>query len=145
MGVDPAAVPHLKLAAQRCGRNTSLEDLRVLPETWLSYASQFAPPPTELSLSFPGVQVLDRNSCSACQSTLLMFLKRYGNQIFDYFGDQRPVYVAIGKGHEAVAPGTLCLGNCMIDHRQAGPFVPGCPPVASSIQNVLAKNAKPED
>lgn len=141
MGIDPADVPHLRLAAARCGRSTALDNTRITPTDWLSYASTFAPPPQELSLSFPGVQVLDRNSCSACQSTLLMFLKRYGEEIFDYFGEARPVYVAIGKGHEVVAPGTLCLGNCTIAHRQAGPFVPGCPPVASSIQNVLAKNS----
>lgn len=139
MGIDPGEVPHLRLAAERCGRTTAIESVHVAPPDWLCYASKFAPPPTELSLSFPGVIVLDRNSCSACQSTLLMFLERYGNQIFDYFGDARPVNVAIGKGHETIAPGTLCLGNCMIAHRKAGPFVPGCPPVPSSIQDVLAK------
>jgi len=137
MGIDAAEVPHLRLAAQRIGRSASLDGIPVSPEDWRSHASPFAPPPRELSLSFPGVRVLDSNSCSACQSTLLMFLKRYGARIFDYFGDQRPVCVAIGKGHETVAPGTLCLGNCTIAHREAGPFVPGCPPVASVIQNVL--------
>ncbi len=68
-----------------------------------------------------------------------MFLKRYGANLFDYFGSERPVHVAIGKGHQAVQLGTLCLGNCMIEHRQSGPFVPGCPPVASSIHNVLMR------
>jgi uncharacterized protein (DUF362 family) len=142
MGIDPSAVPHLRLAAARMGRSAVVGGIRVLPKDWQSFASPFAPPPTELSLSFPGVQVLDQNSCSACQSTLLMFLKRYGDTLFDYFGEERPVYVAIGKGHEVVKPGTLCLGNCTIQHRKVGQFVPGCPPVASEIQNALDRNAK---
>jgi len=142
MGIDAAQVPHLKLAADRAGRTIDLARIRVSPEHWISFASDFAPPPTELSLNFPGVQVLDCNSCSACQSTLLMFLKRYGNELFDYLGPEQPVYVGIGKGHEEVRPGTLCLGNCMIAHRQSGPFVPGCPPVASAIQSVLERSGK---
>jgi hypothetical protein len=71
-----------------------------------------------------------------------MYLKRYGDSLFDYFGKERPVYVAIGKGHEVVKPGTLCLGNCTLEHRKVGQFVPGCPPVASEIQNALERNGK---
>jgi hypothetical protein len=118
--------------------------LRISPPDWAEHADPFEAPPRELSLNFPGVRVLDENSCSACQSTLLMFLKRYGENIFDYFGEQRPVEIAIGKGHQSVPKGTLCLGNCTIQHRSAGPFVPGCPPVVSTIHNVLT-GAKTKD
>jgi uncharacterized protein (DUF362 family) len=145
MGIDAAQVPHLKLGAHRTQSTIDVNRIRVTPENWASYASKFAPPPAELSISFPGVQVLDRNSCSACQSTLLMFLTRYGDNLFDYFGPERPVHIAIGKGHETVQPGTLCLGNCTISHRKTGPFVPGCPPVASEIHNVLAQRGNDED
>jgi uncharacterized protein (DUF362 family) len=145
MGIDAAQVPHLRLGACRTQSIIDVERIRVTPDNWASYASPFAPPPAELSIDFPGVQVLDRNSCSACQSTLLMFLKRYGDKLFDYFGPERPVHIAIGKGHEVVQPGTLCLGNCTISHRKLGPFVPGCPPVASEIHNVLAQSGNDED
>jgi hypothetical protein len=74
-----------------------------------------------------------------------MFLKRYGENIFDYFGEQRPVNIAIGKGHETLDQGTLCLGNCTIEHRKLGPFVPGCPPIVSSIHNVLTRGSAKGD
>lgn len=145
MGIHPAEVPHLRLIAAACGRGLDTSELSVEPAQWLSLAQPFKLPPRELSIDFPGVQVLDRNSCSACQSTLLMFLKRYGDCLFDYFGAEQPVRVAIGKGHDSVPAPTLCLGNCMMAHKGVGPFVPGCPPVASSIKHVLTHDPKKGD
>jgi len=133
MGLDAATVPHLRLgAANGCGI-IDLAKITVTPHNWRQYTQAFAPPPTNLELAFPGVTILDRNSCSACQSTLLLFLKRYGDQIFDYFPPQTCINLAIGKGHETVPQGTLCIGNCAARHRGRGIFVPGCPPVASEI------------
>jgi uncharacterized protein (DUF362 family) len=137
MGRDARQIPHLRLGAERQLGVIDIDQLQISPSDWSKYATVFEEPPRELSLNFPGVRVLDENSCSACQSTLLMFLKRYGENIFEYFGGQRPVTVAIGKGHETLEAGTLCLGNCTIAYRDVGPFVPGCPPIASAIQNVL--------
>ncbi len=139
MGRDAAMIPHLRLGAERQLGEIKLEAIRISPSDWGLHVDPFAEPPRELSLDFPGVRVLDENSCSACQSTLLMFLKRYGENIFDYFGEQRPVAIAIGKGHVRLEPGTLCLGNCTIEHRKLGPFVPGCPPVVSTIHHVLTR------
>jgi uncharacterized protein (DUF362 family) len=145
MGHAAADIPHLRLGAERHFGIIKLESLRVSPSDWARGADPFVRPPSEISINFPGVQVLDQNSCSACQSTLLMFLKRYGENIFDYFGEQMPVKIAIGKGHETLDPGTLCLGNCTIEHRKLGPFVPGCPPVVSSIHNVLTRGSAKGD
>jgi len=102
----------------------------------------FALPPSELSIDFPNVTILDKNSCSACQSTLLLFLKRYGDRLFDYFPTDRPVTIAIGKGHSEVPEGTLCIGNCMSRHHARGIFVSGCPPVGSEILHAIS--GKPE-
>ena len=139
MGRDAASIPHLRLGAARQLGEIRLEKIRVTPEDWELLTQPFEEPPRELSLDFPGVRILDENSCSACQSTLLMFLKRYGDNLFDYFGDANPVEIAIGKGHESLKSGTLCLGSCTIQHRNVGPFVPGCPPVASTIHHVLTR------
>ncbi len=144
MGRDADSIAHLRLGAERQLGEIRLESLHISPMDWACHAEAFEEPPRELSLNFPGVRVLDENSCSACQSTLLMFLKRYGENIFDYFGERRPVEIAIGKGHETLPTGTLCLGNCTIQHRKTGPFVPGCPPVVSTIHNVLT-GAKTKD
>jgi uncharacterized protein (DUF362 family) len=145
MGYIAAEIPHLRLGAERRFGIIKLESLRVSPPGWAHGADPFVRPPSEIAINFPGVRVLDQNSCSACQSTLLMFLKRYGENIVHYFGKRLPVNIAIGKGHEALDSGTLCLGNCTIEHRKRGPFVPGCPPVVSSIHDVLTRGSAKGD
>ena len=77
-------------------------------------------------------------SCSACQSTLLLFLTAHRDRLFDYFGSQRPVNVAIGRGHAELPEATLCLGNCTAKQKERGLFVPGCPPVGSQILAALS-------
>jgi len=62
-----------------------------------------------------------------------MFLRRYGKQLRDEAPDEQDITVAIGKGHEELPPGTLCVGNCTAKHKDCGRFVSGCPPVASEI------------
>ena len=76
---------------------------------------------------------MDHSSCSACQSTLLLFLMRYKERLFDYFPSQDKIHIAIGKGHTEVPEGTLLIGNCTSHQRNQGIFVPGCPPVGSQI------------
>ena len=49
---------------------------------------------------------------------------------FDSFPGQENVTIAIGKGHQYVPRGTLCIGNCTAQHKKQGIFVAGCPPVA---------------
>jgi hypothetical protein len=99
--------------------------------------SDFARPPQNLSIEFPNVTVKDNNSCSACQSTLLLFLKDYADRIFDYLPDQDSMDIAIGKGHTELPEKTLCLGNCTAGFKKDNPYVPGCPPVASEILKKL--------
>ncbi|MDY0093641.1 MAG: DUF362 domain-containing protein [Candidatus Vecturithrix sp.] len=137
MGTRAEHIPHLRIGAEReCGV-ISLDQIAVFPEDWSIWSNPFCPPPQNLTLEFPNITILDRNSCSACQSTLMLFLKRYGSRIFDYFPKETTIHVAIGKGHEQVPEGTLCIGNCTLCHQHSGTFVPGCPPVASQILAAL--------
>jgi len=137
MGIDPLDVPHLRLGAQRKYGVINPRAISVTPKDWQSYTNPFAVPPTNLSIEFPNVKVHDSQSCSACQSTLLMFLKRYGEKLFDYFPPDKPVSVAIGKGHDHLPEGTLCIGGCTKAHRENNLYVPGCPPVTSAILKKL--------
>ena len=89
-----------------------LDRLAVTPDNWRDAVSPFAAPPENLTIEFPNVTVIDHNSCSACQSTLLLFLTRYKDRIFDYFPSQGAIHVAIGKGHTELPEGTLLVGNC---------------------------------
>ncbi len=141
MGTAAEHVAHLRIGAERGYGVIDLDCIAVTPENWHEWGSPFAPPPENLSIEFPNITILDKKSCSACQSTLLLFLKHYGNRLFDYFPSGTKLRIAIGKGHAEVPSGTLCLGNCTASLRDNGIFIPGCPPVSSQI--LTAVSGKP--
>jgi len=137
MGMSADDVPHLRMGAERGYGIINLDSIRANPENWKDVQSPFAPPPDELSIEFTGFTILDQQSCSACQSTLLMFLRKYGKQLHDTKSDDEDIVIAIGKGHEGLPSGTLCVGNCTVMHKGCGVFVSGCPPVASEILSMF--------
>ncbi len=137
MGTAAERVPHLQIGAQRGYGVIDLERLAVTPENWQDWASPFLPPPKDLTIEFPNISVLDRNSCSACQSTLLLFLQRYRDRLADFFPSDDDIRIAIGKGHDELPSGTLCIGNCTSSEHGDGSFVPGCPPVGSQILSAI--------
>jgi len=141
MGVSPHDIPHLRMGSERGYGTIEIDRIDVDPEDWKTFGKPFDLPPENLSIEFPGVTVLDDQSCSACQSTLLLFLKRFGEELF------RPgtetINIAIGKGHKSVPPDTLCIGNCTAKLKKGKPFVSGCPPVASEILDVYTEYYKP--
>jgi len=144
MGARAENVPHLRLGAERGYGVIALDRIEVAPDAWRQWASPFEPPPENLSIEFPNIEILDRNSCSACQSTLLLFLRHNEKKILDYFpADARPT-IAIGKGHDDVPPGTLCIGNCTMRHQGRGIYVRGCPPVGSQILNAIGGPKSPD-
>jgi uncharacterized protein (DUF362 family) len=132
MGISACDIPHLRIAADRGYGVIDLDKIDVSPEDWQSLRAPFAPPPVKLSVEFPGFTILDSQSCSACQSTLFLFLKDHGEQLRKNSPDKN-IVIAIGKGHKDLPFGTLCIGNCTAKHKDCGIFVPGCPPVASEI------------
>ncbi len=133
MGISAADVPHLRMAAERGHGVINLDSIDASPKNWKDVQSSFALPPEELSIEFTGFNVLDKQSCSACQSTLLMFLQTYGHYLLDSAPDEKDIVIAIGKGHEQLPCGTLCVGNCTAAHKDCGIFISGCPPVSSEI------------
>ena len=137
MGMDAGKVPHVRLAHERGCGEINLAKISVFPDNWREFVSPFALPPVSLSIEFPGTRIHDRNSCSACQSTLFLFLKRYKNDLLKYFPNGY-ADIAIGKGHKSLPKGTLCIGNCARAHKNAGIFVGGCPPVASEILRAVS-------
>ena len=138
MGTKADDIPHLRMGAERGYGVIDVGRITVRPDNWEDFVSPFEPPPSDLAVEFPQITILDENSCSACQSTLFLFLRRYGEKIFEYFPPDTRPRIAIGKGHESLEPGTLCVGNCTAKHKKDGIFVPGCPPVASEILNALS-------
>ena len=139
MGFNAQDVPHLRIAAERGYGIIDISKIDIRHDSWRDLISPFEPSPDNLSINFPGIAILDKQSCSACQSTLLMFLKHYEKHIFDYFPGQKNIIIAMGKGHKSVPRGTLCIGNCVVKHKKKGIFVSGCPPVASQIIKILSE------
>ena len=137
MGTSARETPHLAIAAGRGYGVIDIDAITIHPSHWRDWIKPFDRPPNNLEIEFPNITVLDKNSCSACQSTLLLFLKKYANQLLDYFPGQENVHIGIGKGHNQVPDKTLCIGNCMLKQKDRGVFVRGCPPVASEILNAL--------
>jgi len=133
MRIDAEDVPHLRMGAERGLGVIDLDRIRVTPADWCEAGRPFALPPENLSLEFSNVTVFDEQSCSACQSTLLLFLRRYGEELLGDKPGGEKLLVAIGKGHESLPAETLCIGNCTARFKDGRPFVSGCPPVASEI------------
>jgi hypothetical protein len=138
MGTAAERIPHLRIGAERGYGVIDLKHISVIPENWEDWISPFAPPPEDLSIEFPNIDVLDENSCSACVSTLFLFLRHYGDRLFEYFPSDTTLCIAIGKGHTELPRGTICIGNCMAPHRGDGIFIPGCPPVSSEILTAIS-------
>jgi len=142
MGQEASAIAHLRIGAENGCGVIDLEQIRLFPADWQDFAAAFAAAPKNLTFEFPGIEVLDCNSCSACQSTLLLFLQRYGESLAPYIPPGERLRVAIGKGHTTLPEGTLCIGQCTARQRSSGIFVPGCPPVGSQIFQTLQRDAE---
>jgi uncharacterized protein (DUF362 family) len=138
MGTRAEDIPHLRVASERGYGIIDLDHITVAPDTWQDWISPFSLPPVNLSIAFPNIKVMDEQSCSACQSTLYLFLKRYRKLLFEYFPEDTPVNIAIGKGNPDAPEGTLCIGNCTAVLGKRGVFIPGCPPVSSEIIQALS-------
>ena len=135
MGFTLDEVIHLKLVKDR--RIVSLEGVVVEPADYMTYARQFKRSPDKLDIEFPNIVVHDNNSCSACLSTTLLFLKRFADELGDYVFPDGKLHLAIGKDIKDFPEGTILIGNCTHHHKDKGAFVPGCPPVASRIYKAI--------
>ena len=137
MGTSARNTPHLAIAGDRGYGIIDICDMEIQPPHWRQWAQAFEPPPQSMDIHFPQVTVLDQNSCSACQSTLLLFLKKHGDELRAKFPGLDPIPIAIGKGHDRVPANTLCIGNCTLNHGKQALVVKGCPPVVSQIVKAI--------
>ncbi len=138
MGLNPEAIPHLRLSAEKGLGEIRRRSVSVEPKDYLKWEIAFAPPPSQLSIPYPDVVVYDEGSCSACLSTLLVFLKDYHSELTDYHLPDGKIHMGIGKNLNSFPKGTLLIGNCTSKMKRQGVFVQGCPPVASHIWEILS-------
>jgi uncharacterized protein (DUF362 family) len=138
MGFDPEAIPHLRLSAEKGLGEIRKRGISVEPRDYLKWKIPFAPPPSQLSIPYPEVTVYDEGSCSACLSTLLVFLNDYHSRLTDYHLPDGKIHIGIGKNLKRCPKGTLLIGNCASKMKRKGIFVQGCPPVSSHIWETLS-------
>lgn len=141
MNLDVQRVPHLRIGGARGYGCIDRASIDCVGDSLGRFVQNFALAPDSISIKFPKVEVLDNNSCSACQSTVLLLLKKNLPELLDYFPKEHQLTVAIGKGNESVPPQTVCVGNCTARNKDTGIFVPGCPPVGSAILRAVSQFA----
>ncbi len=139
MGIAPESVPHLRLSAERGLGSIQAQHISIEPQDYLKWKTLFNPPPAQLSISFPGIVVHDKGSCSACLSTLMLFLQNYHLQLTDYRLQDGKIHVGIGKHLTDFPEGTILLGNCTSKMKGKGVFIRGCPPVSSEALRLLGE------
>ncbi|MBN1927736.1 MAG: DUF362 domain-containing protein [Prolixibacteraceae bacterium] len=137
MGVSIDDVAHLKIISKRNKLSCDIADYEVLPANYEQYIAPYQQPPKEISFKFPGVEVQDVDSCSACLSTIMLFLNRFSDEMNDYKLCDGKFHIAIGKGIEKAMEGTVFVGNCTRHMKDKGIFVKGCPPVATRIYEAI--------
>jgi uncharacterized protein (DUF362 family) len=137
VGLDIEHVPHLKLIAEQKGGVTSLADIATIPEDIGRFRVDFAVPPTEIVIENHMVNLLDEGSCSACQSSVYLFLKNNEALIGDYIGECGHFNIAIGSDVADVPEDTFLIGNCTVCHKDKGTFLVGCPPSQTIVMETV--------
>jgi len=141
MGTDAKEIPHLRLGAKRGFGIIDIDKISIFPKNWKEMASVFEPPPKNLTFEFPNIKIYDKKSCSACQSTILLLLKRDHDKITDSFPKNKQINIVIGKGNIDIPSDAFCIGNCTSIHKKNRIFIQGCPPVVSEILKKICNHS----
>jgi uncharacterized protein (DUF362 family) len=140
MGFNPLEIPHLRLCHEFGLGEILLDQISVSPSDFIRWEDSFEPPPDRISISYPDVAVYDHGSCSACLSTLMVFLQKQRHLLDEYRLQDNKFHVGIGKYLEEIPEGTVLLGNCTQKFRDRGMFIQGCPPISSQILETLHRH-----
>lgn len=148
MGLNAEEIPHLKIISERNNLSVRFKDYEIAGGQYKNYICKYEKPPTKISVEFPGIEVQDVDSCSSCLSTLMLFLKRFGEDMSQYALCDGKFHIAIGKGVNKAMDGTIFVGNCTRHMNGKGIHVKGCPPVATRIYEAIVhqepdKNEEP--
>lgn len=146
MGYEAKEVPHLRLVSERLGGSLMPNDYELLCENNIdTYIDPYLKPPKDFSMSFPNIVIHDKESCSSCLSTLMLFLKRFKDDMSPYLLSDGNFHIAIGKAVKDTMEGTVFVGNCTKKHcKGMDVFVAGCPPVPTRIYEAIT-GQEPEE
>ena len=86
--------------------------------------------------------VHDEGSCSACLSTLLVFLQTYYPQLSQYRLQDEKIHIGIGKHLNHLPEGTILIGNCTSKMKKEGYFCSRVPPCGVRNMEFLVAEEK---
>jgi len=133
MGFSPGDVPSLRLCAGRGLGSIETTEMDVSPPDYLKYRVPFEPAPVSIDVEYEGVYLYEAGACSACLSTVFLFLKRHAREMKELYGGE-DVHIYIGDKNSVREEGNvLLIGKCTAAAREKGVFIQGCPPVPSDI------------
>lgn len=139
MGMDAVDIPHLRLIAERLDYDIDVSGYEVTPSDFEKYKTVFKKPENNMDVEYPDVALCDKESCSACLSTVMFFLKRFKDDMTPYLFEDGKLHLAIGKGvtEDDIEEGTILIGNCTQGVKEKGIFITGCPPVPTRIYKAI--------
>jgi uncharacterized protein (DUF362 family) len=137
MGIDPLEITYLKLISKRNKISMDPKAYSVYPENFQEYIHPYKRPPKSISIEYENIVVYDCESCSSCLSTLMLFLRRFKDDMSQYLLEDGKFHIAIGKGVNNTLTGTVFVGNCTRHMKDKGIYVKGCPPVPTRIYEAI--------
>ena len=149
MGIAAQEIAYLKIISENTGYSLDPDTYEVIEQTNQEYKQHivhYKRPPEKVSIQYPNVVLYDRESCSACLSTVMLFLKRFHTDMSQYLFPDGKFHIAIGKGlnPDEMHPDTILIGNCARKCRLGGKYIPGCPPVPTRIYKEITGH-EPEE
>ncbi len=133
MGIDPATVQHLSLAAKRGLGPATPAEVEVLGDDLAGLRRPFRRPDW-LDFALPAVELLEAGACSGCAGGIRQALRGMRDHPA-VLSAERMVRVHVGAKVEGPAVADdLVVGNCAIRRLRAGRPVPGCPPLFGKMR-----------
>lgn len=133
MGLRAEEIPHLSLAAAKRGRAPDFDHLDLDREGFTAHRTQFKPAVAEdISAQYPEFNLRPGETCSACEATVMAFLKYHGKK----YAGIKPIHIVMGKKADPKGiekERCIILGNCAAKCRDMGIFLEGCPPIPSDL------------
>ncbi len=141
MGFDPQSIPILRISSERGLGEIRTDMLDTEPADLSQFIFPFERAPFSINIKYDGIFVYDKGACSACLSTVLLFLQRYEQEVREIFGNDDEIHIYIGDTNDVVEhENNILIGRCTRKDREKGIYVPGCPPVASYILEKIKEN-----
>ncbi len=133
MGIDAAAVQHLRLAAKRGLGPAALAEVQLVGDDPAPLRRAFRRP-DGLDFAISAVQLEEAGACSGCAGGIRQALRGMRDNP-TVLNAERTVRVHIGaKVQGPAVAADLVVGNCALRRLRDGRPVPGCPPLFGKMR-----------